>query len=153
MSPTPKQARSYHRKARTVDTTKNVTAYRVEASWNTRPNAPVVIKTADKRRAYSKAREFANQAAYVIVQEHQGWDRWRTLDEFDGPALDAERRRAERAAVEDARRAAEEAEQRLAAAEQRDAEQAALARLMSRPPVAREQSGRREARHVTGAQR
>ncbi|MEV2203759.1 hypothetical protein AB0E11_27885 [Streptomyces fradiae] len=52
-----------------------------------------------------------------------------------------------------ARRGAADAEQRLAAAEARDRAEAALARLMSRPPVARNQCGRRDARHITGAQR
>ncbi|MCX4824223.1 cell surface glycoprotein [Streptomyces sp. NBC_01142] len=37
--------------------------------------------------------------------------------------------------------------------EQSERELDALARMMARPPVAREQCGRREARHVTGAQR
>jgi hypothetical protein len=154
MSPTPKRSRPAHkRKASTGDHTHNVTAYRVEASWNKRPDKPVVLKTPDRKRAYRTARELADKGAYVIVQAHTGWDTWRTLDELDGPALAAERRSAERAAVEDARRAAQEAEQRLAAAEAADLEHTRLERLMSRPPVAREQSGRRDARHVTGAQR
>jgi hypothetical protein len=151
---TPKRARPTHkRKPSTADTTHNVSAYRVEASWNTRPDAPVVVRTPDKRKAYRAARELADKAAYVIVQVHTGWDTWRTLDEFDGLAQLAAQRAAERAAVEDARHAAQAAERRLAEAEARDAEHAALERLMARPPVAREQSGRRDARHVTGAQR
>jgi hypothetical protein len=149
MSPTPKPARTFHRKARTVDA-KNVTAYRVEASWDARPNHPIVIRTPDRRRAYSKARGWSAQGAYVIVQEHLGWDRWRTLDEFDGPALATEQRAAERAAVEDARRLAREAEERLAAAEARDQETAAMERLMTRPPVPRNATGRVTARHTAG---
>ncbi|MFF9262022.1 MULTISPECIES: hypothetical protein [Streptomyces] len=150
MSPTPKQARQYHRRPRPTDRTKNVTGFRLEASWNTRPDLPVVIKTPDRKRVYAKARELAAQGAYVIVQEHLGWDRWRTLDEYDGPALAAQQRAADRAAVEQARRAAQEAEQRLAEAEARDAEQARYARLMVRPPVARDATGRVTARHTAG---
>ncbi|MGW3511202.1 hypothetical protein [Streptomyces sp. NPDC000994] len=150
---TPKQARQHRKKARPGDRTKNVTGYRVEASWNTRPDKPVILKTPDKRRAYSKARQLTEQGAYVIVQEHQGWDRWRTLDKYDGPALARERRAGQRAAVEDARRNAEAAEERLRAAEQAETEHAALARLMTRPPVARDAAGRATVRHTTGAGR
>lgn len=151
MSPTPKAARTFHRKPRTVDTTKNVNGYRVEASWNTRPDKPVVIKTPDRKRAYRKARTWADQGAYVIVQAHLGWDRWKTVAEYDGPALAAQRAADDQAAIEDARRAAREAEQRLADAEARDAEHATLARLMTRPPVARDATGRVTARHTAGA--
>ncbi|MEU0037222.1 hypothetical protein [Streptomyces sp. NPDC006333] len=149
---TPKRARPAHkRKASNADHTKNVTGYRVEASWDTRPDKPAVFRTPDRKRAYRQAREFADLAAYVIVQEHTGWDTWRTLDEIDGRALAAERRRTERAAVEDARRNAQEAEQRLADAEARDREHAALERLMTRPPVPRDATGRVTARHTAGA--
>lgn len=152
MSPTPKYARPKHkRRPSTADSTHNVTAYRVEASWDKRPDEPVVFRTPDKRKAYRSARELADKAAYVIVQEHTGWDTWRTLDEFDGPALATERRTAERAAVDQARRTAQEAERRLAEAEARDAEHAALARLMTRPPVPRDATGRVTARHTAGA--
>lgn len=153
MSPSPKNIRTFHRKARGGDHTKNVNAYRVEASWNSRPDKPAVFKTPDKRKAYRQAREWATAEAYVIVQQHTGWDTWRTLDEFDGAALAAEQRAAQRSAVEDARRAAEDAERRLASAEQRDREQAALERLMVRPPVPRDATGRVTARHTAGAQR
>ncbi|MGW6518571.1 hypothetical protein [Streptomyces sp. NPDC054962] len=151
MSPTPKIARQFHRRPRPTDRTKNVKSYRVEASWNHRPDLPVIVKTADKRHAYRAARELAAKGAYVIVQEHAGWDRWRTLDEFDGPALAAEQRRAERAAVEEARRTAEEAERRLAVEEERDRQTAAMERLMVRPPVPRDATGRVTARHTAGA--
>lgn len=87
----------------------------------------------------------------MIVQEHTGWDTWKTLDEFDGPTLAAEQRRAQREAVEEARRIAEEAERRIATAEERDRETAALERLMVRPPVPRDATGRRAARHTAGA--
>ncbi|MFB7461691.1 hypothetical protein [Streptomyces sp. NPDC056188] len=150
---TPKQARQHRKKARPSDRTKNVTAYRVEASWNTRPDNPVVIKTPDKRKAYRAARDLTDKGAYVIVQAHEGWDRWRTLDEYDGPAQAAAERAAERTAIEGARRAAQAAEERLRAAEEAEAEHAALARLMTRPPVMREQAGRATVRHTTGAGR
>ncbi|MFH9430263.1 hypothetical protein ACH4JZ_18470 [Streptomyces sp. NPDC017615] len=148
---TPKRARTWTRKGRTVDTTKNVNSYRVEASWNTRPNDPVVFKTSERKKAYSKAREFATMGAYVILQGHLGWDRWRTLDEFDGPAEAAAHRATERAAVEDARKRARAAEELLATAEQRDLEQVRLERLMTRPPVPRDATGRVTARHTAGA--
>ncbi|MEU8950922.1 hypothetical protein [Streptomyces sp. NPDC048489] len=148
----PKRARPKHkRRASTADTTHNISAYRVEASWDNHPDKPVIFRTPDKRKAYRSARDLAAKAAYVIVQEHTGWDRWRTLDEFDGPALAAEQRAAERAAVEDARHRAREAEERLAAAEARDQEISAMERLMVRPPVARDATGRVTARHTAGA--
>ncbi|ARB11462.1 hypothetical protein SEA_TOASTYFINZ_40 [Streptomyces phage ToastyFinz] len=91
MSPTPKQARTHRRKAATGDRTKNVTSWRVEASWDHRPDAPVVIRTSDKRQARRKMADLADKGAYVIFQEHEGWDRWRTVREVDGAALLAER--------------------------------------------------------------
>ncbi|MGW2292856.1 hypothetical protein [Streptomyces phaeochromogenes] len=91
MSPTPKQARQHRRKAVPTDRTKNVTSWRVEASWDHRPDDPVVIRTSDKKRARRKVTELSDKGAYVIFQEHEGWDRWRTLREVDGAALLAER--------------------------------------------------------------
>ncbi|MFI5883519.1 hypothetical protein [Streptomyces sp. NPDC051554] len=91
MSPTPKQARQHRRRAVPTDRTKNVTLWRVEASWDHRPDAPVVIRTSDKKHARRKVDELAAKAAYVIFQEHTGWDTWRTLREVDGAALLAER--------------------------------------------------------------
>ncbi|GGR80757.1 hypothetical protein GCM10010252_19090 [Streptomyces aureoverticillatus] len=157
MSPTPKQARSHRRKANPGDRTRNVTAFRVEASWNDRPDKPATVKTLDRKRVRRLARQWAADGAYVIVQESTGWDTWRTVTEIDGPALVAERHRLaaeERRRVEEQQRAAVEAEAaRLAAAERSERDRADLARLMRRAPVAREQCGRRDARHVTGAQR
>ncbi|MFD8216188.1 hypothetical protein ACFV2U_21180 [Streptomyces sp. NPDC059697] len=151
MSPTPKQARQHRRKAKASDRTHNVNSYRVEGNWHERPDRPAATKTPDKRKAYRIARAWAADGAYVIVQEHTGWDTWKTLDEFDGPALLAEQRREQREAVEDARRTAEESERRIAAAEERDRETAALERLMVRPPVPRDATGRVTARHTAGA--
>ncbi|MFE9450656.1 hypothetical protein [Streptomyces sp. NPDC006739] len=91
MSPTPKSARTHRRKAVSGDRTKNVTSWRVEASWDHRPNDPVVIRTSDKKRARRAATELADKGAYVIFQEHEGWDRWRTVREVDGAAQLAER--------------------------------------------------------------
>ncbi|MFF5582696.1 hypothetical protein [Streptomyces hygroscopicus] len=100
MSPTPKQARTHRRKAVPRDRTKNVTQWRVEASWDHRPDDPVVIRTSDRKRARKAFRDLLGKGAYVIFQEHAGWDRWRTVDEQNGADLLAER----------------EAEQQLAAA-------------------------------------
>lgn len=91
MSPTPKQARTHRRRAVPTDRTKNVTQWRVEASWDHRPDEPVVIRTPDRKRARRKVTELADKGAYVIFQEHTGWDTWRTLREVDGAALLAER--------------------------------------------------------------
>ncbi|WP_411145305.1 hypothetical protein [Streptomyces sp. x-80] len=91
MSPTSKQARTHHRRAVPTDRTKNVQLWRVEASWDHRPDDPVVIRTSDKKRARRKVTELADKGAYVIFQEHTGWDTWRTLREVDGTALLAER--------------------------------------------------------------
>ncbi|MGC9536595.1 hypothetical protein [Streptomyces sp. UG1] len=91
MSPTPKQARTHRRRAVPTDRTKNVTLWRVEASWDHRPDDPVVIRTSDRKRARRKVTELADKGAYVIFQEHTGWDTWRTLREVDGAAQLAER--------------------------------------------------------------
>ncbi|MFD4880035.1 hypothetical protein ACFWOB_42660 [Streptomyces sp. NPDC058420] len=87
----------------------------------------------------------------MIVQEHAGWDTWKTLDEIDGPTQRATEQAAQRTALEDARRTAQEAEQRIADAENREREQAALERLMVRSPVPRDATGRVTARHTAGA--
>ncbi|MGW4602710.1 hypothetical protein ACWENS_05470 [Streptomyces sp. NPDC004532] len=98
--PTPKSARPKHkRQNKATDRTKNVTNYRVEASWDTRPDHPVIVRNPDRKHVYRKAREWADQGAYVIVQRHSGWDTWETLDEFDGPAIVAERQAAEQLAA------------------------------------------------------
>lgn len=144
MSPTPKQARQHRRKAVPTDRTKNVTSWRVEASWDHRPDAPVVIRTSDRKRARRKVTELADKGAYVIFQEHEGWDRWRTVREVDGAALLAERD-AEQAAREQAEQGARR--RRLAAEAARDARA-----LMSPPAIVRPEN-RQRARHITGAQR
>jgi len=147
----------HRRRASPTDRTKNTSGYRITGSWNARPNRPAVKPTSDRKAARRIAREMADQGAYVIVERHDGYGLWSTWFEVDGPALVVERRLA---AEEQRRRAAEErhrAEQAAAvrrdAVEQSERDLDALARMMVRPPVAREQCGRREARHVTGAQR
>ncbi|WP_282792066.1 hypothetical protein [Streptomyces sp. CC224B] len=154
---TPKQARTHRRKANPGDRTRNVNACRVEASWNDRPDKPATLKTSDRKRARRLARQWAAEGAYVIVQEHTGWDTWRTVTEIDGPALVAAQQRAaaeEHRRMEEQQHAAAKAEAaRRAASGRAEGTRADLARLMRRPPVAREQCGRRDARHVTGAQR
>jgi hypothetical protein len=147
----------HRRRATATDRTKNTSGYRITGSWNARPNRPAVKPTSDRKAARRIAREMADQGAYVIVEEHQGYGQWSTWFEVDGPALVAERHRAaaeERRRREQQHRATVEAEvARRAAAERSERDLDALARMMVRPPVAREQCGRREARHVTGAQR
>ncbi|MFF9284842.1 hypothetical protein [Streptomyces griseosporeus] len=187
MSPTPKSGRPQHRRrAVATDRTKNVTMWRVEASWDHRPDQPVIIRTADKKRARRKVEEFTDKGAYVIFQEHTGWDTWRTLREVDGAALVAERdaeqalataghpptpanyrpdaddrqrtwlawmdarAEADRRAAEEAARVQAEADarrRRLAAEARRDA------RTLMQPPAIVRPEHRRQARHITGAQR
>ncbi|WP_371652477.1 MULTISPECIES: hypothetical protein [unclassified Streptomyces] len=147
----------HRRRANSTDRTKNTTAYRITGSWNARPDRPIVKPTADRKTARRISRDMATQGAYVIVEEHVTYGQWRTLYEVDGPALLAAQLAAEQGqhiAAEEAARAAADAEQARRTAEQRrERELAALARLMCRPPVAREACGRRDARHMTGAQR
>ncbi|MFF3886577.1 hypothetical protein [Streptomyces sp. NPDC001914] len=148
---------AHRRRAKATDRTKNTSGYRITGSWDERPDRPAVKPTTDRKAARRIARHMADQGAYVIVEEHHGYGRWSTWFEVDGPALLAERLAAEveaRARAEEQRRATEQAAAaRRAAAEQSERDLDALARMMVRPPVAREQCGRREARHVTGAQR
>ncbi|MBK3576150.1 hypothetical protein JHN63_20465 [Streptomyces sp. MBT65] len=147
----------HRRRASATDRTKNNSGYRITGSWDQHPDRPAIKPTQDRKAARRIARDMAEQGAYVVVEEHHGYGRWSTWFEVDGPALLAERHSAaaeERRRIEEQQRAAAEAEAaRRAAAERSEHERASLARLMMRPPVAREQCGRREARHVTGAQR
>ncbi|NUS58957.1 MAG: hypothetical protein HOV66_29490 [Streptomycetaceae bacterium] len=147
----------HRRRASTKDHTKNNSGYRITGSWDQHPDRPAIKPTQDRKAARRIARNMAEQGAYVVVEEHHGYGRWSTWFEVDGPALLAERRAAEeeqrRRAAEERHRAEQEEADRRAAAEKSERERASLARLMVRPPVARGQCGRREARHVTGAQR
>ncbi|MFE9340842.1 hypothetical protein [Streptomyces sp. NPDC007063] len=145
----------HRRRATVTDRTRNAKLFRVEASWDTRPDRPAIRTTTDRAAARRLAAQFAEQGAYVIVQAARGFE-WRTLDEIDGPALLAERR----AAAEEAERARQVAEQHAqqAAAEERRrrrlaAEAATHARALMQPPATVRPETQRRARHVTGAQR
>ncbi|MEU9140403.1 hypothetical protein AB0D33_31365 [Streptomyces sp. NPDC048404] len=147
----------HRRRASATDRTKNNSGYRITGSWDQHPDRPAIKPTQDRKAARRIAREMAEQGAYVVVERHDGYGLWSTWFEVDGPALLAERRAAEeeqrRRAAEERHRAEQAEAARLAVVEQSERERASLARLMARPPVAREQCGRRDARHVTGAQR
>ncbi|MGI5353455.1 hypothetical protein ACQEU8_36690 [Streptomyces sp. CA-250714] len=151
--------RPHRRKPTSGDRTRNSKLFRVEASWDSRPNRPAIRTTPDRAAARRLADTFAQQGAYVIVQAARGFE-WRTLYELDGPALLAERQAAEQAAAEAAERARQEAEQRAqqAAAEQRRqhrlaAEASTHARALMQPPAIVRPEHRQRARHITGAQR
>ncbi|MFD4371523.1 hypothetical protein ACFWPY_08015 [Streptomyces sp. NPDC058527] len=87
---TPKRARTHRRKANSGDTTRNTNAWRIEGSWDHRPDVPVVVRTSDRKHARRVVRELVAKGAYVIVQEHAGWDRWTTVEEINGAARLAE---------------------------------------------------------------
>ncbi|CAM3741153.1 MULTISPECIES: hypothetical protein [Streptomyces] len=152
--------RPYRRRAVPGDHTPNTRGYRVTASWDARPDRPAIRSTPDKAKARRMAREYAEQGAYVILEEHKGRDQWRTLREYDGPAMAAERREAELA---ERRRAAEQAAaERAARLEQQAAdrrrrrlaaEATTHARELMSPPAIVRPEHRQRARHVTGAQR
>lgn len=148
--------RPYRRRAVPGDHTPNSRGYRVTASWDSRPDRPAIRTTPDKAKARRVAREYAEQGAYVILEEHRGHNEWRTLRELDGPAIVAAARAAqaaERRALEQAE--AERVEQllatrrryRLAAEAERDA------RTLMTPPAIVRPEHRQRARHITGAQR
>ncbi|MGX1912429.1 hypothetical protein ACWIID_26725 [Streptomyces phaeochromogenes] len=147
----------HRRRASATDRTKNNSGYRITGSWDQHPDRPAIKPTQDRKAARRIARNMAEQGAYVVVEEHHGRGLWSTWFEVDGPALLAERRAAEeeqrRRATGERHRAEQEEAARRAVAGNSERERAALARLMVRPPVAREQCRRRDARHVTGAQR
>ncbi|MFD8151720.1 hypothetical protein ACFV28_13345 [Streptomyces sp. NPDC059720] len=148
--------RPYRRRAVPGDHTPNSRGYRVTASWDARPDRPAIRTTPDKAMARRIAREYAEQGAYVILEEHRGQNQWRTLRELDGPAIVAAARaaaEAERRATEQA--AAEEAEQLLAVRRRRRlaAEATTHARALMSPPAIVRPEHRQRARHITGAQR
>ncbi|MET9555114.1 hypothetical protein [Streptomyces sp. NPDC006645] len=147
----------HRRRATATDRTRNTRGYLITGSWNHRADRPAVKPTSDRNAARRIARSMADKGAYVVVEQRIANGRWLTWFEVDGPALVAERRRVadeERRRHEEQQRTAVEAEAaRRAAAVRTERDRADLARMMVRPPVARDQCGRREARHVTGAQR
>ncbi|MFB6846233.1 hypothetical protein ACFCXS_15410 [Streptomyces sp. NPDC056373] len=148
--------RPYRRRAVPGDHTPNSRGFRVTASWDARPDRPAIRNTSDKAKARRIAREYAEQGAYVILEEHRGRDQWRTLRELDGPAIVA----AARAAADAERRAADRAEaervEQLLAVRRRHrlaAEAATHARALMSPPAIVRPEHRQRARHITGAQR
>ncbi|MFM9613891.1 hypothetical protein [Streptomyces niveiscabiei] len=175
---TRKLNRTHRRKMVSTDRTKNVTAYRVEASWDRRPD-PVVYRTSDRAHARKAFRDLLSKGAYVIFQEHIGWDRWRTLDERNGADLLAERAAEEQLAAAghlptpadyrpdaddrhrswlawmDARAEAAAREQAEHDARRRRlaAEATRDARALMSPPAIVRPEHRQRARHITGAQR
>lgn len=139
----------YRRTANTGDKTRNTAAFRVTASWDSRPDRPAIRPTSDKAAARRLAAEFADSGAYVVIERHKSGAQWRTVAELDGPALVAERLAAEAEQHAAERRRA--AEKRRAAVDKAEhgRELAALERLMVRPPGNRDA----RARHITGTQR
>jgi hypothetical protein len=147
--------RPYRRRAIPGDHTPNSRLYRVTASWDARPERPAIRTTPDKAQARRLAHQFAEQGAYVILEQSRGQAQWRTLRELDGPAILA----AARAAADAERRAADQAEadrveQLLAVRRRRRlaAEAAEHARALMTPPAIVRPEHRQRARHVTGAQ-
>ncbi|WND36949.1 hypothetical protein RI578_22845 [Streptomyces sp. BB1-1-1] len=152
--------RPYRRRAVAGDHTPNSRGYRVTASWDARPDRPAIRTTPDKAKARRMAREYAEQGAYVVLEEHRGRNQWRTVRELDGPAIVAERRAAEqaaRAAREAAQAAADAARLEQLRADRRRrrlaAEATTHARELMTPPAIVRPEHRQRARHVTGAQR
>ncbi|WP_430479335.1 hypothetical protein ACQZM9_21895 [Streptomyces sp. P11-1] len=155
-----KHGRTHRRKAQGRERTRNATAWRITASWDSRPDRPAVRTTSDRKARDRMVRQFAADGAYVIVEEADGFQ-WRAFREVNG----AEQLLAnERAAREQAEAAAREARHRAdydrqvrvheaAAADRAAAEHDDLAALMRRPPIARQATGQTSARHVTGSQR
>ncbi|WP_445396484.1 hypothetical protein ACSMX9_22710 [Streptomyces sp. LE64] len=155
MSPTPKSARSYHRKPASGDRTRNTRSYQVVITWPGRAEQPTVLTGQDRPRLERSARIFANQGARVTLHRRAGYA-WREVAVYDTLAEAAradDARRAEREAAEWARHAAESAQRRIREAEADEQNRAAVERLMTRPPVPRGQqaparTGR--ARHTSG---
>jgi hypothetical protein len=146
----------HRRKPTNGDTTRNRTAYRIEASWNDQPDRTVVKVTPDKKAARRLAQQRVDQGAYVILQQRDGFH-WRTIAEYNGPALAAERREeaawhARQAAQERAaaRQAAQDAEAREKRAQRREAVLDHLAHVMATPPTPRDAT---RARHTAGGPR
>lgn len=139
----------HRRKSTASDRTKNTSGYRITGAWPQRPDRPAVKTTQDRRARDRIARDMAVQGAWVTVEEHRGYDAWRTLYEVDGPALVAEQQLAEQAAAERAERQAEAERRRRRLA----AEATTHARALMAPPAIVRPENRQRARHITGAQR
>lgn len=156
--------KTYRRQANTGDRTRNHTRYRITGTWSDRPNRPAVTATSDRKAMRRIVRDMAAQGARVAVEKHVAHGIWQPLFEVDGPAQLAEHQRNEREqreaalAAEREQRLAEEYAAQLAQNEATRVEKAAqglaaLARLMARPPVARDACGRASVRHTSGAHR
>ncbi|MGW2497324.1 hypothetical protein ACWCV2_22845 [Streptomyces pseudogriseolus] len=176
---TPKNQRQHKRRARNVKQFATPDRYRIEASWNDRPDRPAATTTSDRKKARALARKWADSGAYVILQENAGWQVWRTVEEINGPALLAERAAEQTLAdagfppvppgyapdADDRARtwlahmeARAEAAHRAAAEEERRrrriaAEATRDARTLMSPPAIVRPEHRQRARHITGAQR
>ncbi|WP_326678536.1 hypothetical protein [Streptomyces sp. NBC_01237] len=152
--------RPHKRKAPNRDRTRSANAWRITASWDSRPDRPAVRTTSDKKARNRMVRTFTADGAYVIVEEQHG-PAWRTWREFNGAeqlrnAARAEQEQAEAAARETRHRADYDRQVRVhqaVAVEQAAADRDRLAALMRRPPIARQSTGHATARHITGSQR
>ncbi|GAU67664.1 putative hypothetical protein [Streptomyces sp. NBRC 110611] len=134
------------------DKTRNLTRYRVTATW---PARTVTFSNSDRRQVNAKARKWAKDGALVVVERAKSYE-WQHDRTFDGPAMLAEQEQA-RAEAEAAahRRAVDEQLAKQTArfvervlAEHAEAEHDRHARLMQRPPVPRRAEGRLTAAHV-----
>ncbi|MFD7512266.1 hypothetical protein ACFV5N_23425 [Streptomyces sp. NPDC059853] len=139
------------RRRRITDRRTDPTLYALGEWPDGRP--PARYATADRARIASMTRRWAEAGAYVTVTRHIGGE-WSIVREIDGPALLAAR---EQAAAEERR--VQAIDRQLAEQATRNAHAAAvdradaldqLGRLMTRPPVARLDTGRPTARHVIG---
>lgn len=155
-----KHSRTHRRKAQGRERTRNTTAWRVTASWDSRPDRPTVRTTSDRKARDRMVRQWVAEGAYVIVEEADGFA-WRTRREVNGAEAVAEDGRAARdeaeATAREARHRADYDRQvrvhEAAAAEEAAVEHDRLAALMRRPPIARQSTGQSTARHITGSQR
>ncbi|WP_329219197.1 hypothetical protein [Streptomyces microflavus] len=77
--------RTHRRKADGRERTRNVTAWRITASWDSRPDRPAVRTTPDRKARDRMVRQWAADGAYIIVEEADGFG-WRTLREVNGAA-------------------------------------------------------------------
>ena len=84
------KARSFRRKARPGDRTRNQSRYYVTGSWDATPEQPAHYRTRDPKEARRVARNMATTGAYVIAETHEGFGMWATWFELDGPAIVAE---------------------------------------------------------------
>ncbi|AGK80424.1 hypothetical protein SFUL_5536 [Streptomyces microflavus DSM 40593] len=77
--------RTHRRKADGRERTRNVTAWRITASWDSRPDRPAVRTTSDRKARDRMVRQWAADGAYLIVEVADGFG-WRTVREVNGAA-------------------------------------------------------------------